>query len=210
MNYSNTGSGVTLAILEHLSEETIDLHACGRLSGEALDSADDHLLICEPCRQRQAEADAFFRTLMASPVARQVRSDVEKKIAARARRFSAGWWLVPAFAMLGFVVFQNQPGSAPTPPVEVTLLALRSGPGTLTAPAGRPLRLRLDLTGLSAETGLRAEVVTITGQRLFMGDARLDGGHAVIAAPALGQGVHWVRLYRGGTLLREYTLNVRP
>lgn len=203
MEYSNTGAAASAA-LEHLSEETIDLHACGRLYGEALDTAEDHLLICAHCRARQHEADVFFKTLMESPVARQERSEVEAKIAARARRISAGWWLVPVLAML--VVYLGWPLADRGRPAEVTLLAMRGAGGSLTAPANRPLVLRLDLTGLAAQGKLRAEIVDEAGrlqQKLAVDNI---GGQLVGRANAAPAGLYWVRLYDGDRFVREYKL----
>ncbi len=210
MNYSSSGTGAVMPALQHLSEETIDLYACHRLSDEALNIAEQHLLICEHCQRRQQEADDFNRLLKAAPVAaQQARSDLEKKIAARARRLGAGWWLVPAFAMLGFVIYQSRP--LEQPPAELTLLAMRGeSPSASNAPAGRTLLLRLDLTGLEAAAPLRVELADANGQTQASADARLEGGQAVVRLPGVAAGSHWVRLFRGQTLVREYALPVGP
>lgn len=207
MEYSNTGTAMS-AMLEHLSEETMDLHACGRLHGDALDAAEDHLLICAQCRARQHEADVFFKTLMESPVAQQAKGEIERKIAARARRMSAGWWLVPVFAM--FVAYLGWPSADRGPAAEVTLLAMRGTGDSLTAPANRPLVLKLDLTGIAADGALRAEIVNEAGRLQQKLTVERSGGGLVAHADAAPAGVYWVRLYDGLRLVREYALERKP
>jgi hypothetical protein len=76
------------------------------------------------------------------------------------------------------------------------------------APAGRPLALTPDLTGLTADSAYRLEIVDEKGARTWQGQF-VPAQHAA-AVPAQGAGPHFVRIYSsGGELLREYGLDVK-
>jgi hypothetical protein len=73
------------------------------------------------------------------------------------------------------------------------------------APAGYPLLLELDLTGLSEGRPFAGEVVDASGRRV----AEFPVG-APALLKALAPGGYFVRIYKSsGELLREYALTVK-
>jgi len=72
-------------------------------------------------------------------------------------------------------------------------------------PAGRPLLLELDLTGLSDGRPFAGEVVDAAGRRV----AEFPVGAPALVG-ALAPGGYFVRIYKSsGELLREYALTVK-
>jgi hypothetical protein len=92
----------------------------------------------------------------------------------------------------------------PAPPFAIELTAVRgAAPGP--APAGYPLLLELDLTGLSEGRPFAGEVVDASGRRV----AEFPVG-APALLKALAPGGYFVRIYKSsGELLREYALTVK-
>lgn len=208
MKYSNVQAGAMTPALAHLSEETMDLYACGRLSGGALDLAEEHLLICDACRERQQEADTFYRTLKKSPSFQQSRPGTEPRWYRSWSRIPLGWWWAPALAALALVLAVSLPRGANPEPVELQLRAQRGGSGEAAGTAGRPLILRLDLSGVEARGELRAEMVNEDGSLREGMAVKRENGLAVARAGAAPPGVYWIRLYTGNQLLREYALPI--
>jgi hypothetical protein len=52
--------------MQHINEDTLELIALGRLSEPNLGCAEEHLLICETCRERLSEADEIVATIRAA------------------------------------------------------------------------------------------------------------------------------------------------
>ncbi len=48
---------------EHLSDEEIELYSLGRLTEPAISRLETHLLVCEHCRNRLEEEDAYIRAM---------------------------------------------------------------------------------------------------------------------------------------------------
>ena len=49
----------------HIDEETTEKYAMGKLSARAAALIEEHLLICEPCRQAVAASDAYVAAIAA-------------------------------------------------------------------------------------------------------------------------------------------------
>jgi hypothetical protein len=47
----------------HLRTDTIERYSCGQLSGQPLKRAEQHLIVCETCRDRLEEFESFLLTL---------------------------------------------------------------------------------------------------------------------------------------------------
>jgi hypothetical protein len=79
------------------------------------------------------------------------------------------------------------------------------GPVGATVPAGSPLALQPDLTGLPEASYYRLEMVDAVGNPVWSGTTKQTG------APALKAGEYYVRVYSPeGKLLREYGLQAQP
>jgi hypothetical protein len=112
---------------------------------------------------------------------------------------------IAALVLIGVAVWvghHSNVGAAA--PFAVELTAVRgAAPGPV--PAGRPLLLELDLTGLSDGQPFAGEVVDAAGNRV----ARFPVG-APARLRSLAPGGYFVRIYKNsGELLREYALTVK-
>jgi len=192
----------------HIEEEDLESYSRRRLSEESAARAERHLLICEDCRERLVEAEAYSTAM---------------KYAASGLRTPdrAGKWrrwflkgLIPASAVLVLVgaVAATWPvirrGAAA--PFAVSLRAMRGPASQATAPSRRRLLLELDLTGLAASPSYRIEIVDQLGNRVWQGACGGHGATGSVAVPAQERGTYFVRIALPlGETLREYGLEVR-
>ncbi len=184
----------------HIDETTLEKYVMGALSGSATAEVEQHLLVCESCRQRVTETDDYVRAM---------RTAVET--AAGGAPESAWWWgfrwLVPAVAFAALTVFvvERLGPRTSSSPAPVALEAMR-GSEAAQAPAGRPLQLQPDLRGLPPSTRYRLELVTASGAMVWRGEFQAP----LAMAPGQAAGDYFVRLsLPDGTLLREYALAIR-
>jgi hypothetical protein len=192
-------------MFEHIPEEQAELYSRGVSSGEALNSCEDHLLICKECRAVVAGTDSFVLAMRAA--AAQLRARDTSRPARR--------WvftiLAPAFAALLLTVVwitARNRGAAFSAPLAVQLRADR-GTGDAHAVSGAHLSLRPDLIGLPLGT-YEMELVDAAGQRQWRRAADFRSTSEV-GAEALKSGVYFVRIYSPqGELKREYALTVDP
>ncbi len=180
--------------VENCHEEgRLEAYAAGSLPVGEVTDVEEHLLVCADCQRRLAETEAYLRAM--------------RRAAARARAVERR--PVWAFAAVAVVLAAGAgiEWRGRRAGVEVALAAMR-GPEAQTAPAGAPLRLSLDATGLPAMAGYRVEVVDETGRAAFTGSGAPNGARIAVAAPkGLAAGRYFIRLYGQG-LLREYALAV--
>lgn len=185
-------------------EGRLEAYASGTLPENEVRAVEEHLLVCPACRERLAETEAYVRAMRAAAA----------RARAAARRPKPFPWLRPAFALAaaalavyigaaaGWRAMRARPAAA-----EIVLEATR-GVNSSTAPAGAPLHLSLDATGLPPLAEYRVEVVDETGRGVLGTSAAPIGGRLPVAAPGgLDPGHYFVRVY-GGALLREYALTV--
>ncbi len=50
-------------VSDHISEEQLEAHSLNRLEPSETGRAEEHLLVCEPCRQRLSKIDEFQAVL---------------------------------------------------------------------------------------------------------------------------------------------------
>lgn len=192
----------------HPSEDDLEEFVFGRLDGLDLELLEEHLLACEGCRKRLTETENFVASTRAA--ARKMLGAPPP--APKPRRFSA-----PALAMAGaFAVMLVGVGYTVVPlgrsPQTVDLVAER-GPALGQASPGRPLDLRLDVTGLAPARWV--EIVNAEGAVLHAANVRAVTNPLLHQAPALPPGQSWVRLYAqpsppaGTAPLREFSLRVQ-
>jgi len=198
--------------VSHLNEEELEQYCLGSLGEERCATLEEHLMLCEACCEQLTKTEAFIASIRH---AARFRAKEEKQVAGViAGRTRINWLrnqLVPAFVIAAFLlvlaaVWSGWRAGVPAPlPFAVQLTALRgAAPGQ--APAGRPLLLQLDLTGLSDARPLAGEVVDGWGARVA--EFRVGARVPLRAMPA---GSYFVRIARtSGELLREYALNILP
>jgi hypothetical protein len=198
----------------HPSDDDLEQYSLGRLGDEQATPLEEHLLVCEACRRRVEEFDEFVAVMRAA-----LREESEGQQPAPARPFTLLRWLAavprPAWAgamaaVLAAVLLVPWRHQAPAEPYAVHLEALRAASSAAVAPAGRPLVLNVDFTGLELGRDYRLEVVDAFGAGVWRGSVRPAAERAPVAlGRSLRRGQYWVRIYEpSGDLLREFGLAV--
>jgi hypothetical protein len=177
------------------------------LPDESAECVERHLLICEICRQRLIEAEAYMTAMNGAAQGLQ-----------HQERGAKGWrWsfprLVPAFAALAFVAIAAITfplvRRGVVAPFAVNLQTMR-GPNQAAAPSRRPLLLTLDLTGLAASPSYRIQMVDHSGNPVWQGEFKSLGSTGSIAIPPQERGSYFVRVaLPSGETLREYGVQLR-
>lgn len=199
---------------DHVPEEELEQYCLGSLVETRCARLEEHLLLCETCRDRLTETENYIAA-MRQAGRQSGKQHAEQSaagiVAGRARR---EWWpghLVPAFVITALLVVcaavwsGRHPGIPAPLPFAVELTAVR-GSAPAQAPAGRPLLLELDLTGLSDVQPLTGQVVDGWGGRRAEFPVA-----AQVRLKALPPGGYFVRIHKtSGELLREYALTVKP
>jgi hypothetical protein len=181
----------------HLDEEEIERYSLGHIAASELDRLEEHLLLCASCQERVEASDLFTGCMREA--AAQVRRDPE----AVPRRWSMPSVVLATAAVVVLLAAIWTLRRTP-PPVAVALAATRGSAAGTPAPAGTPLVLQLDVTGLSA-TSFRVQMVDETGRSVWAG--KFPGA----SVPPRAAGIYFVRLYSpAGELLREYGLEIGP
>ena len=194
---------------DHASDDALEQYAMGRLPEPEMAEFEEHLLVCEHCQDRLALEDSIRQRVRDGAVALEHTSDVVWW-----RSLRLGW--ATALVAAGLVIVAgyewqslHRPAAAPA----VVLLQATRGVEDLTkaAPAGRPLTLVLDLTGLPQCPEYKFEVVRASGSPVFQASAAPQGNrlHASLSG-GLAADAYFVRVSTPtGELLREYALLVR-
>lgn len=191
-------------IHRHMDEEELEQYSLGTADSETNTALEEHLLICERCREQLQNTDQHVLAMRSA-------AQHQREMAERKRRFWEVPLWVPALAAVacGLVIMiaVRAPGTSPQPAVAVSLTAMRDSGRGSSAPRGRDLLVYPGLTGLAPAGAFRLEVVTDTGR--MVRQVVLDGGGAA-RVPGLDPGTYFVRLSTSsGELLREYALTVR-
>ncbi len=196
----------------HIPEEELEQYCLGGLAEVRRARLEEHLLLCETCRDRLTETESFIAAMRQA--SREWSKDqVEGGTAGiiAGRKWMLGWTrhMVPVLVIAALLVicalWAGRRSSAPAPlPFAVGLTAVRgAAPGQ--APAGRPLLLELDLTGLNDGQPFVGEVVDASGTRV----TQFSVGAATLLK-AMPPGSYFVRIYKtSGELIREYALTVQ-
>ena len=179
----------------HMEAEDIERYSMGETPDEAAAKFEEHLLVCEACRNRVAESDRLVGAMRSA--GRRIRQENSER-PQHPRQWLA--MLAAAAVIAALVLFgRSRMGARREIPVELT--AMRGADLSSHAPAGTPLRLKPDVTGLPAAPAYGLEVVEAAGNRVWHG--AFPGGHV----PGQPAGTYFVRIYSpGGELLREYGL----
>jgi hypothetical protein len=197
----------------HFSEETLESYSLGRLPPASQADLEEHLLICEECRNRVADSDDFVSVMRAA--AMNLNSRGEER--GRTRLFG---WFAPlswkpaaavAMAVIAVLAVWRPWTDAPAgEEVEVHLHLQRGEAAELVSrvAAGSALSLLVDLSELPPQPVYRLEVVDAEGKRLWEGRVEPAGGIVVAnTGVRVLRGNYWVRLFGGpdgAGLLREY------
>ena len=203
----------TKCFLLHPTEEILEEYALNRLPAALVAQVEEHLLLCHGCQDAVAATDEFVAAIKiaANQPALQPASRLAQWMSARPR-VASRMGLVPIIALFILaLVMVWKPPQETSAPVAVSLSSLR-GPSPLApAPAGKPLRLSIDLPDLVSAGGYRIEVVDAAGSPVWSGPAsEIDGRLTATMSKPLRNGVYWVRLYGADSeLLREFGLSAK-
>jgi len=197
----------------------LEHYALGRLRAAELEELEEHLLVCSTCQQSLAATDAFLKTIKSAAV------ELER---APSSAVPESWFhklqLNPAWASglvaLGLLIAaghewtSRQHASAPSAVVCLRTTRGVENPAITAVPAGKPLILMLDLTGLPTLSQYRVEIVDERGDPAFLTHgAPADNNLRATMAEGLPGGAYYVRVYGSTELLREYGLrkmNTQP
>jgi len=183
-------------IHRHMDAEELERYSLGHTTPAETERVEEHLLVCGLCRDKLDETEGFAIAMKAAA------AELDRKSGRH------GWLAIVAAAaclVLSVSVVLRWRAN-PQPPVAVDLVATRSNTA-ITAPAGRPIELQPDLTGLAAAPVYRMELVDQAGKQVWRGE--VSGSRATATVPAQSSGMYFVRIYtRSGDLLREYGLRI--
>ncbi len=197
----------------HGTDDQIERYTIGTLPDAELAILEDHLLICEECRGRTEDTQAFTMALRdalkEAPVSAQT---VSKQ---KATFDLTGWLRRPAVSMaFGFVllfcvlaIFSNQRNGLPA----VAVLQLTATRGEVPT-VGRARELDLRLAGAPQDGGpYRVEVVDAQGKNIWGSLADNEGDAVLVKVPMRMQsGEYFVRLYSAdGPIVHEYGFRLR-
>jgi len=197
-------------IHRHVDAEDLEKYSMGLGTPEQTAHVEEHLLTCEDCQSMLQKTDSYVLA-MRSAAGRFRRSEKAVKAARRHERKFFAWFpvmAVAACALLLVVAIGLRSVSPPGPAVAVSLTALRSNGSGSAAPAGRPLLLHPDLTGLSDASTYPIEIVDQSGRVVRQSILTQDRNGVLV--PTLHAGQYFVRVYLPtGELLREYGLVIQ-
>jgi hypothetical protein len=197
---------VTKRFPTHPSNELLEEYYFHRLGEARLAEVEEHLLLCEVCRNAVQELDVFIPSMKAAvtpptPVSSQLWSLSKSR---------AGAWSAAALLVVGLAVFWTRPLDK-TAPAEVILSSIRGVESRSEAPAGRALQLHIEAPDLVSGQEYRVTVVDASGGSVWTGTATDADGKILAQVPKrLMSGVYWVRLYDAKEQqLREFGMSVK-
>ena len=180
----------------HINGEDIDRYSMGNTSEAETAQFEEHLLICGICRERVSQTDEFVGAMGRASAKLREEESAAKRSWWTPRRLT---WMLAAAAALAVLMVAFSWGSR-KPEFAVNLAAMRGSELMAQVPAGAPLVLNPDLTGLAPAESYDLEVVDAVGRKVWRGTFP---GHPVTP---LHRGTYFARLYSGGELLREFGL----
>lgn len=198
----------------HASEETLESYAMGSLGGPALAEVEEHLLVCPHCQEQLKEIDGYVAAMRNAAAGLERKDESRKEFWTRVSRALTirriGWAMaIAALLILGISIRLSLRSSPPAQPLALVLETNR-GSELQRAPAGRPLTLSLDVTGLPVWPAYDVEAVDAKGavQAQFH-TAAAPSGIEIRLAEGLRRGNYFVRIYSPSReLLREYGVQV--
>jgi hypothetical protein len=199
---------MTPRLNRHVEEDEFERYSMGAATEPESEQIEQHLLVCQACRNRLQEGEIFIQAMRGAAV------DLQHEQPQPRRSF----WLrpFPAFAtavlallmvFAGVRLFWNPTTQTP---VAVALHATRGTGIEAHVPAGQPLVLKLDVATLEARPSYRVEIVDQGGRQVWSGTAARKDSTLSVGNSGLRAGIYFVRVFTAeDRLLREYGLEVR-
>jgi len=192
-------------------DDRLELYALGRLPASEVEKIEEHLLICDYCRDRLDEVAAF---------AFSAREALKQTAPERHSSFWASFSWLPnigfwrpglavasgvAVLMLGIGTYRVRQDGALAPVAALRLTAMRSASVPIVPPSGE-----LDIDFIDAPKAAKAIIVDAQGSTVWAGAAIHGSGDATIRVQAaLAEGDYFVRVYTAnGTIMHEYGFRI--
>jgi hypothetical protein len=193
----------------HGTEERLELYVLGRLPESEIIEIEEHLILCEPCRDRVEEIGAF------APAMRGALLQIEPGKQQTTDWFS--WLRLPRFAAAGafaavvltFGVYWMAGNNRVPPMASLTLTAMR---GETVPEIGSSRELDLTITDAPAGAGqFVLQLVDASGESVWSGPAPASGPALLVKVrKRLSPGAYIVRLNKAsGQLAHEYAFRVK-
>jgi hypothetical protein len=199
----------TKSFLPHPNEDILEEYALHRLPDALTAQVEEHLLLCESCQNAVAGTDSFVAAMKIAVDRPAPWRSLFPSLANRTQ-------LVPMAALVILALVAIWPHAPePSAPVPVSLSSLRGSSALAPAPAGKPLRLSIDLSidqpDLAPAGAYRIEMVDAAGRPIWKGPVLdVEGKLVVTPSKPLAKGVYWVRLYGANSeLLREFGMSAQ-
>ena len=197
----------------HPEEDYLERYVMKTCSERELDAIEEHLLICEQCRDRLDYAEEWVSLMKSAlPLGPTRKKEPHWHILigqlfTRPVSLATGCAAMAAIFLAAPLLLREPPGLEEL----ISLSASRGGPeqATQAADSHRLLRLRLDLTDLVAP--LQGQVVDEVGGIVWTQTISAWNPNLKLVRP-LQPGMYWVRVNSGASdhrTLREYSLRVR-
>lgn len=203
---------MTHGINHHPNDDELEQYSMEALPESEASGLEEHLLICEHCRQRLAEADSYTASMRGAAARFRNR---QPPAPVKAQRPRWAWFrLLPALAALAVLVivlgWWSGSSDLAGPPFAISLEATRGAADVAWAPADTWLLVRLDLAGLPDLPSYRLEMVDANGATVWQGAAPAHNARAETKIPQTKAGTYFIRVYTpAGELLREFGLRTR-
>jgi hypothetical protein len=197
----------------HAVDEVLESYAMGTLLEPSLAELEEHLLICDHCRERLADADAYVTAMRSAAGGLEQRDESRKVFWSRASgRLSfrkSGWAMAIVSLVLAGAAYRLLLSPSQIQPPVAILLETSRGSELQRVPAGRPLDVSLDMRGLPAFSNYEMEMVDAGGGILETSAVGVQGKFTKRISKRLRPGTYFIRLYSPSReLLREYGLQV--
>ncbi len=198
----------------HASDELLEGYAMGSLIEPELAEVEEHLLACSHCQQQLKEIDDYVAAMRNAAARLEQEDESQKEFWTRVsgaltfRRI--GFALGIAALLLAGISLRFTLRSSPSPQPLALFLETSRGSEALHAPAGRPLTLSLDITGLPLLPSYEVEAVDAKGVAQAQAhDVTAQTGIKLLLAKGLRRGNYFVRIYSPAReLLREYGIQI--
>jgi len=183
----------TKCLLTHPNEDILEEYALHRLPAALTAQVEEHLLLCESCQNAVAGTDSFVAAMKLAVDGVGPWRSLFPSLANRRP-------LAPLAALVILALVAIWPRAPePSAPVSVSLSSLRGSSALAPAPAGKSLRLSIDLSidqpDLARAGEYRFEMVDAAGSPIWKGPVSdVEGKLVATLRTPLAKGVYWVRL----------------
>ncbi|MBV9742792.1 MAG: response regulator [Acidobacteriia bacterium] len=194
----------------HLSGDQLEAYAGKRLLEPEISHCEEHLLLCQQCREALEQEEAFVSAMRSAARGFVSSRGEAARSPLRWPRMIPAWSVVTAVLLLALPFGLYRWTRRPVPqPYIVELVARRGLPVATVAATGRPLVLKLQTNGAPDLTSYLVEMVDQNGQMIWRQRVLARGSEVRAQSLAPRPGVYFIRLYAApDRLVGEYGMRV--